>query len=502
MTTLRQHWIRGGVFSTLLLVGGWISTPDPTVYLIGDSTVADKPLTGSPERGWGQVLPLFLRNGIVVENHAKNGRSTKSFIREGRWEAVRAKLHSGDYVLIQFGHNDAKKEDTSRFADAHADYRANLMKFVRETRVCGAVPILITPVVRRRFDEQGRFYDVHGDYPEVVREIGVEVGVPVIDLHRKSFDLLARLGPVESRKLFLSAGPGEYSALPNGKEDNTHFCWYGASEMARLVVEGIRGLELPLTEALNPVPPDAFVGLNKLVLLDCFYNNEWKKDSAGNVVRFHYTWDDSTNSGYSILAMVVSRLGCSMDTLPSVPTVDALRHASIYVIVDPDTRKETQNPHYIDTNAIDAVVAWVRQGGVLVLMGNDQGNAEFEHMNQLAGRFGIRFNEDSRNRVTKNQFEVGTFEKFPHHPLFDGVRKIFIKELSTLQLQEPAHAVFSEGGDVIMAYSQVEKGSVFAVGDPWFYNEYMDSRRLPEGYDNARAAENLFRWLLQQSSQQ
>lgn len=485
-----------GLLPLLILVAGWRSGPEPTIYLIGDSTVADKPLTGSPERGWGQVLPLYLRDGVVLENHARNGRSTRSFIREGRWDIVRGKLRAGDYVLIQFGHNDAKKEDSSRFADAHTDYKANLAKFVREAKECGANPVLITPVVRRRFDEQGKFYDVHGEYPGVVRDVGREENVPVIDLHRKSTELLARLGPDESRKLFLSVSPGEYSALPNGKQDDTHFCWYGASEMARLVVEEIQSLHLPLAGMLNSTPPPAFVGLNKLVLLDCFYNNEWKNDPTGRPVRYHYVWHDSTNSGFSILASILSRLGCNMDTLSVAPTDAGLKHASIYIIVDPDTPKETENPHYIDESAVDAIAAWVQQGGVLVLMGNDSGNADLEYVNRLASRFGIQFNEDSRNRVANNQFEVGTFDEFPDHPLFKSVRKIFIKELSTLRVQEPARPVFSEDRDVIMAYAQVGKGGVFAVGDPWFYNEYMDQRRLPQEYDNARAADNLFRWLV------
>jgi len=231
------------------------------------------------------------------------------------------------------------------------------------------------------------------------------------------------------------------------------------------------------------------------VLLDCYYNNEWK-DGA----RFHYTWSDTANSGFSVLGGIIIELGAEIDTLCEAPTPEKLGNADVYLIVDPDTPKETLSPHYIETAAISTIVSWVRSGGVLVLMGNDNGNAEFTHLNMLAGRFGIHFNEDSRNRVLGRDFGAGTFDKFPDHPLFKDVRKIYLKEIATLRIAKPATAVLTENGDVIMAFSRVGKGAVFAVGDPWFYNEYMGAWRLPEGYDNARVAENLFRWLLSTGS--
>ena len=146
-----------------------------TIYMIGNSTMADKPFgVGNPERGWGQVFPLYFKEGIRIENHAVNGRSTKSFLDEGRWATVFDKIKPGDYVIIEFGHNDAKKEDSNRFADANTTYRWNLEKFIDDTREKGGIPILATPIVRRRFDEQGNFYDVHAEYPNVVREVATE----------------------------------------------------------------------------------------------------------------------------------------------------------------------------------------------------------------------------------------------------------------------------------------------------------------------------------------
>lgn len=468
------------------------------LFLVGDSTMADKPPTGNPERGWGQALPLFFREGIRIENHARNGRSTKSFLREGRWDTVCARLRPGDVVMIQFGHNDAKKNDTTRFADARTDYRTNLLRYVRDVRACGAAPVLITPVARRRFDSTGTYHDAHGDYPAVVREVGSSERVPVIDLNKTSGELLARLGKSASEELYLRVPPAVYSAYPKGRQDDTHFRWRGAFAIAGLVVDGIRALHLPLAGQLVAPPPSAPVGMNRLVLLDCAYNNETKADPAGKPTRFHYVWDDTANSGYSRLATIITRLGAIADTLNAAPTVDALANASIYIIVDPDTPKEAAHPRTVSDSEAEVIENWVRGGGSLILLANDKGNAEFERFNGLAERFGIHFNEDSHNRVTGYQYENGTFDKFPQHPLFAGVRRVFIKEYSSLRLEKPARPVLrvSPDGPVVVAFARVGKGSVFAVGDPWFYNEYMDARRLPEGYDNTRTAENLFRWLL------
>jgi DNA sulfur modification protein DndE len=224
----------------------------PTVFLTGDSTCANKPVDDNPERGWGQLIPKYFTDEISIQNHAVNGRSTKSFISEHRWDTVLSRLPEGDYVMIQFGHNDEKLEDSTRSAPAHTLYKENLIRFIKDTRSKGAYPILITPVMRRKFDEAGKFVDQHGDYPGVVKEVGAMLNVPVVDLHKSSEALIVKEGVENSKRLFLNIPPNHFKNYKGKEEDNTHFSEYGAASIASLVCQGIKELKLPLASYLRP----------------------------------------------------------------------------------------------------------------------------------------------------------------------------------------------------------------------------------------------------------
>lgn len=237
------------------------------------------------------------------------------------------------------------------------------------------------------------------------------------------------------------------------------------------------------------------------VLLDHYYNNEYAS-WGGREIPYHYTWEGRDNNGFWFLGDQFRRHGARISTLNKRPTEESLASADIYFIVDPDTKDETQQLHTIEQQDISAIENWVKAGGVLVLMGNDKGNADFDHLNNLADRFGIRFNENSRNDAHGGHWERGTFDLPADIPFAQDNRKILIQGLSTLQVSKPAEAMFkAENGDVIMAVSHVGKGTVFAIGDPWLYNEYLDGRKdMPEGYQNFEAASDLSQWLIEQAS--
>ncbi len=223
-----------------------------TVFLAGDSTCANKLPEKRPETGWGEMLQQYFDPANVrIENHAQNGRSTKTFISEGRWQAIVDKLKKGDWVLVQFGHNDESKEKGERYTPPDA-YRANLVRFVHDVTSKKANIVLLTPVMRRKFDKEGNFVDQHPtEYPEAVRSVAKELKVPLIDMHRKSEVLIKKLGVDGSRELFLQLKPDENPNYPKGIEDNTHFVPKGAEEMAKLVVEGIRENMLKLKKYLK-----------------------------------------------------------------------------------------------------------------------------------------------------------------------------------------------------------------------------------------------------------
>lgn len=216
-----------------------------TFFLVGDSTMANKPYAGSnPEKGWGQVFPLYFKEGIRFENHAVNGRSTKSFRDEGRWDVVMERIKTGDYVIVEFGHNDQKINSADRYAFADSTYRENLVRYVNEVREKGGKPVLATPISRRSFNEHGVLIDSHGQYSVVVREVAKEYDVPLFDLHAKTVEVIEQFGLDKSKELFLHYRPDDYSQFPEGREDNTHLSPTGAFKVSDLAVEELRR-ELP-----------------------------------------------------------------------------------------------------------------------------------------------------------------------------------------------------------------------------------------------------------------
>jgi lysophospholipase L1-like esterase len=217
------------------------------VYLVGDSTMSIKEVRAYPETGWGMPFAYFFDATVTVDNRAKNGRSTKTFISEGLWQPVADDLKEGDYVFIQFGHNDEVKEKVDRYTPPD-DYKANLIRFIAETRARKANPVLLTPVTRRRFDPAGHIMETHEIYSNLVRSVAKEQNVPLIDLDKKSQALLQQYGAENSKLLFDWLEPGEHPNYPEGKQDDTHFNELGARRISELVLAEIKALHLELAD--------------------------------------------------------------------------------------------------------------------------------------------------------------------------------------------------------------------------------------------------------------
>jgi unsaturated rhamnogalacturonyl hydrolase len=193
---------------------------------------------------------------------------------------------------------------------------------------------------------------------------------------------------------------------------------------------------------------------------------------------------------------VFHKYGVITKSLHKAPIANNLKNNDIYIIVDPDTDKETDHPNYIEANDINAIYNWVKTGGVLLLLSNDSGNAEFTHFNRLAEKFGIQFNYDSKNKETGTNFEMAAVNIPAGNTIFKNIKKVYIKEYSSLSVQTPAAAVLKQGDINVAAIAKIGKGTVFAIGDPWFYNEYEDGRKIPMDFENYKAAENLVKWAI------
>jgi lysophospholipase L1-like esterase len=244
MIKLRTIWVV--LFASLAFAP---RTEPITVYLIGDSTIANKETKAFPETGWGMPFRYFFDSTVVVDNRAKNGRSTRTFISEGLWQNVYDNLKPGDYVFMQFGHNDEVPEKIGSYTPP-ADYKKYLVKFIEETRSRKAIPVVLTPVTRRRFKD-GNIQETHPEYSKLATEVAQAEKVAFIDLDALSRDLLQRYGEENSKLLFLQLAPGEHPNYPEGKNDNTHFSELGARLIAQIVLGEVRKLNLDLSNHIT-----------------------------------------------------------------------------------------------------------------------------------------------------------------------------------------------------------------------------------------------------------
>ena len=219
-----------------------------TVWLIGDSTMSVKETKTYPETGWGMPFVYFFDSTVKVDNRAQNGRSTRTFMQENRWQPVVDALQEGDYVFVQFGHND--EVSTKKSYTTEEEFKKNLIKYITDTRSKKAIPVLLTPVARRLFDSLGNVKGTHDVYAQIVRNLAKENNVPLIDLDKKGQELLQAWGVEKSKLLFNQLAPGEHPNYPKGKEDNTHFNELGARMIAQIVLKEVRALNLELADRI------------------------------------------------------------------------------------------------------------------------------------------------------------------------------------------------------------------------------------------------------------
>ncbi|AHE57130.1 rhamnogalacturonan acetylesterase [Sphingomonas sanxanigenens] len=237
------------------LSGAALAAPGAQILIAGDSTASDYQADKFPQTGWGTMLRCALPPGMAVRSFAMGGRSTRTFIGEGRWDRLMAALQPGDTVLIQFGHNDANRAKPERYAAAYTSYRNNLLRFIADVRRAKGVPVLITPVARRSFDAAGKAKADFPDYSAVVRLVAKETGAAMIDLEARSRAWIDGKGGEAARAFYLHYPEGAQAAFPKGIADDTHFSELGARGVAHLVAGGLAGLDLPVSKRIDADAP-------------------------------------------------------------------------------------------------------------------------------------------------------------------------------------------------------------------------------------------------------
>ena len=237
-------------------------------------------------------------------------------------------------------------------------------------------------------------------------------------------------------------------------------------------------------------------GRGKTILLDRYFNSEKREDAAGTMNYWHYTWEERSHPGFNTLGSIFEKNGAKLSSLDAAPTTANLKGASVYIIVDPDHIRDNPTPNYVTAKDVKAISDWVKAGGTLLLMANDSNNCDLQHFNLLSKAFGITFTDKSINMVKNDTYPQGEVLPGIGNPVFKTTQKMFLKELSVLDIKAPANALVKKDNDVIIATAKYGNGNVLAVGDPWLYNEYVDGRKLPAEYENYKAAEDLVMWLL------
>ncbi|HZY63758.1 MAG TPA: glycoside hydrolase family 88 protein [Edaphobacter sp.] len=241
------------------------------------------------------------------------------------------------------------------------------------------------------------------------------------------------------------------------------------------------------------------LGQGKTALVDAWFNSQTRKNAAGQTELYHYKWTDDTNNGFAFFGRAFQRYGVKLAEEKTAPTAADLKKAQIYILPSPDIPSKNPNPHYMDAKSVNVIADWVKAGGTLLLMENDGPNAEFEHFNKLSDRFGIHFNQVLINHVIGNDYPAGTVMIPAGTGVFAHPHQAYMKDTCSITPSSPAKAVVTKGKDVMIAVAKYGKGTVFAVVDPWLYNEYVDRRNhLPVAYDNFDAAVDLVGWIVKQ----
>lgn len=258
----------------------------------------------------------------------------------------------------------------------------------------------------------------------------------------------------------------------------------------------LRAIATHSVPATAQEPPPSLESSHGTILLDAWYNSQTRPGPDGKPKLYHYKWDDTTNSGYSLFGRMWQEAGVATRTLYVAPTFNNLKVAQYYIIVSPDNPAKNPSPHYMTSADAAQIALWVKQGGVLLMMENDPANADILHMDLLADKFGLHFNNVLVHHVVGDDFAAGRIDVPQPAPPFAHPHVLYMKDTCSLTLSAGAKPLLVWKGDTLMAVNHYGRGLVVAVTDPWLYNEYTDGKKLPKEYDSYAAGQDFVSWVL------
>ncbi|SHL77770.1 glycoside hydrolase family 88/105 protein [Hymenobacter psychrotolerans] len=316
------------------------------------------------------------------------------------------------------------------------------------------------------------------------------------DAARKGYDGLLKTFVAETSGALAFNGTVSVGGLGGKPYRNGSYEYYLSEPLRKNDLKGVGPFILASIEM--EIAAESRLGKGKTVAVDNYFNHELRQSKlSGQQETWHYTWDDRTHGGFYFWGQQFRDLGAKTTTIATAPTAAALKGVDVYIIVDPDTKKETAKPNFVQPADVQALTKWVKDGGTLVLMANDTSNCEIPRFNTLAAAFGMQFKPLNLNMVKGNEFEQGRVNLPAGNAVFKTAKSAYIKELAPLDVKAPATPLVKMGEHTVIATAKVGKGTVFAVGDPWLYNEYVDGRKIPATFENFNAAKDIATWLLQ-----
>jgi len=458
-----------------------------------------------------QDFPIITRQFVLMDEHA---RDPETGLLYHAWDASHkqawANPATGDSHIVWgrgMGWYMMALVDTIPYYPAHDPGRAELLSILRRTAKA---------VVRVQDPKSGLWYQVlnqpnaPGNYLESSASCmftyalakGVRLGyLPA------SYEKNAERAWQGIRTHFLKVAPDGAITLTSTVKSiglggkpyrDGSYRYYVSAPVQSNDPRGIGALLLAANEM--ELRKDICLGRGDTALLDGWYNSQKRPNAAGQSVEFHYKWNDYSNEGYSIFGHIFRTYGVATQTLDTAPTAKALRHAQIYIIVSPDNLARNPHPHYMGKQAADVITKWVRSGGTLLILENDKANADIPHMDILADRFGLHFNNVLAHHVVDEKFSMGRIDVAHPQPPFTHPQVLFMKDTSSLALSKGARPLLTSHGVVLMAWAKYGKGFVVAITDPWLYNEYTDGRKpkMPAIYNNFAGGREFVRWLLEQ----